>query len=329
MTDTDKIKSKIFEIESEAEFHKLALDVFDYQYNNVTVYREFCNLMNVTKVGTISEIPFLPISFFKSHRVVDQLSLNNYDTLFKSSGTSASVRSKHYIHNIKLYEQSFLSCFIRFFGNPKDYAIFGLLPNYLEQGESSLVYMVDFLIKHSNYKDSGFYLNNYQELINEVLKLKQQGHQKIIIFGVSYALMDLADLNPAFSDVIIVETGGMKGRRKELLKEDLHSYLKNGFSVENIHSEYGMTELLSQAYFLEDSFQTPPWMKVLIRDVNDPKSFLSDEKTGALNVIDLANIHSCSFLATDDLGKKIGENFQVMGRLDNSDVRGCNLLLSS
>ena len=328
MTDIDKIKSKIFKIKSEAEFQDLALNIFEYQYKNVSVYREFCNFLKTSDVNSISEIPFLPISFFKSHKVADSCTLDDFEILFKSSGTSAAIRSKHFIYDVELYEKSFLKCFKMFFGEPKDYAIFGLLPNYLEQGESSLVYMVDYLIKQSNCKKSGFYLDNYEDLISEVKLLKEQNHKKIIIFGVSYALMDLVDFGPSFSDVIIVETGGMKGRRKELLKEDLHNYLKKGFSVKNIYSEYGMTELLSQAYFFEDSFQTPPWMQVFIRDVNDPKSFLPDDKTGALNIIDLANIHSCSFIATDDLGKKTGSDFQVLGRMDNSDVRGCNLLVN-
>jgi phenylacetate-coenzyme A ligase PaaK-like adenylate-forming protein len=318
-------KKSIFEIQSIDEFNQLALQAFFYQYENVPVYRSFCDHLGKVNPKNYSEIPCLPISFFKTHAVHDH---HQTVKVFKSSGTTKSVRSIHCIADISLYEQSFLNTFRMFFGAPEDKVIIGLLPNYMEQGESSLVYMVEKLIHFSTNDESGFYLNNYESLIQLIKAMKTQ-KREVILFGVSYALLDLADMSLDFSGVKIIETGGMKGRRKELLKEELHAILKNGLNVNKIYSEYGMTELLSQAYLSNELLCfTPPWMKVRVRDVNDPLSFLGDGSTGAINVFDLANIHSCSFIATDDLGLLRGDQFEIKGRLDLSDIRGCNLLVN-
>lgn len=324
-SELNRYKKAIFDIQTAKEFNELALQAFDYQYKHVAVYRSFCNYLRKTSPKHYLEIPFLPISFFKSHRICDT---NEVEKLFKSSGTTGSKRSEHHVVDLSLYEQSFLHAFKMFFGNPEEKVIIGLLPNYLEQGESSLVYMVERLIQKSNYDESGFYLNNYDALINLIQDLKTKDRE-IVLFGVSYALLDLADKNLDFSGVQVVETGGMKGRRKELLKEELHVALKKGLHLDKIYSEYGMTELLSQAYLTNDlMFSAPPWMQIHIRDINDPMSWVKDGGTGGINVIDLANIHSCSFLATDDLGVSLGNSFEIKGRLDLSDIRGCNLLVN-
>lgn len=318
-------KQSIFEIKSDEDFNRKALEAFRYQFENVAVYRTFCNHLGKTEPKSYKEIPFLPISFFKTHRVCDGYTSKK---VFKSSGTTGTKRSEHYIADLKLYEKSFLSTYKKFFGDPKTQVIIGLLPNYLEQGDSSLIYMVKHLIEVSRHQESGFYLNDYPSLINRITQLKKE-KAEIILFGVSYALLDLADLQVDFSNVKVIETGGMKGRRKEMLKEELHSVLKKGLQVENIYSEYGMTELLSQAYLMKDqSFFTPNWMKILIRDVNDPLSLIQNGSSGGMNVIDLANIHSCSFIATDDLGVSNENSFEIKGRLDLSDIRGCNLLVN-
>lgn len=319
----------IFSISSSKQFEKIALKVFRFQYDNNVVYREFCQYLNVEKhdVKSLQQIPFLPIQFFKSHEVLS--SEEKIQETFTSSGTTGMTTSRHLVTDITLYEESYRKAFSEFYGNIENYAVLALLPSYLDREGSSLIYMVDDLIKLSNHPESGFYLNNYDELIEKLIELDSSG-ENIILIGVTYALLDLIEKqNFQLKNTIIMETGGMKGRRKEMIREELHDLLCKGFGVDAIHSEYGMTELLSQAYSLGHGvFECPNWMQILIRDTEDALSYIENEKTGGINVIDLANINSCSFIATQDLGKKKPNNsFEVLGRFDNSDIRGCNLMV--
>lgn len=321
--------SDIFQISSKKEFEKITLKVFRFQYDNNKVYRNFCTLLKKDKnnVKRIEDIPFLPIQFFKSHDVLS--STENIQTTFTSSGTTGMSTSKHHVTDLKFYEESYRFGFRQFYGNIEDYVVLALLPSYLERDGSSLIYMVDDLIQLSNNPESGFYLNNYDELIQKLIKLDNEG-QNIILIGVTYALLDLVEKQSFnLKNTIIMETGGMKGKRKEIIREELHNILCKGFGVSEIHSEYGMTELLSQAYSLgEGIFECPLWMQILIRDPEDALTYVKEGKTGGINVIDLANINSCSFVATQDLGKITGNNaFEVLGRFDNSDIRGCNLMV--
>tara|TARA_B100000965_G_scaffold177219_2_gene147879 strand:- start:17640 stop:18614 length:975 start_codon:yes stop_codon:yes gene_type:complete len=319
---------QIFNISDDLDFKKHCLKIFNFQYNNNVVYREFCNLIykNPEKINEVNEIPFLPISFFKTKKI---LSTNNYEKVFYSSGTSKKIRSKHYISRIELYEKSFLTNFIHNYGKPEEYNIIGLLPSYLENSNSSLIYMVEKLIKFSKSNNSGFYMRDFDKLSEKLIKLEKK-KEKTILIGVSYALLDLISYKKfKLKNTIVMETGGMKGQRKEMVKSELHEKLKIGFGVSKIHSEYGMTELLSQAYSKgEGIFESPPWMKVIIRDINDAQNLNFNKTSGAINIIDLANINSCSFIATDDMGRYIDNSkFEVVGRIDNSDIRGCNLLI--
>ena len=315
---------QIFDIQSNEDFEKVALEVYSFQKDNCTVYSEYLNALNKPEPANVSEIPFLPISFFKSHKVISGDSQEQ--VLFKSSGTS-SERSQHFVLDTELYKKSFIAIYKDQIGDPKDQVILALLPNYLEQGESSLVYMVDELIRQSESQLSGFFLENYSDLITNYNQAIASG-KSVVIFGVSYALHDLAELKPNLSKATIIETGGMKGRRKELSKKELHAALKKGFDCASISSEYGMTELLSQSYSNSDGkFDQPAWMKIMIRDINDPFSFVREGKSGGINIIDLANLNSCSFIATQDLGKMTNNQFEILGRFDNSDIRGCNLLI--
>ncbi len=321
--------SDIFSISNNKQFEKIALKVFRFQYDNNSVYREFCQFLNVEKqqVKTLQQIPFLPIQFFKSHEVLS--STEKIQETFTSSGTTGMSTSRHFVTDITLYEESYRKGFAQFYGNIENYAVLALLPSYLEREGSSLIYMVDDLIKLSNHPESGFYLNNYDDLIQKLLQLDEAG-ENIILIGVTYALLDLIEKQQFhLKNTIIMETGGMKGKRKEMIREELHELLCKGFGVNAIHSEYGMTELLSQAYSLGNGiFECPNWMQVLIRDTEDALSYVENGKTGGINVIDLANINSCSFIATQDLGKKQPNNsFEVLGRFDNSDIRGCNLMV--
>lgn len=327
------IKSKIFSIRDVNEFNVLSLEIFYYQAKNNTIYKQFLDLIkcDIEAVKTVEKIPFLPIQFFKSFNVVTG---NNQkvEKIFKSSGTTNTGRSQHVVTDLSLYEQSFLAGFNFFYGNIEDYVVLALLPNYLEQGDSSLVYMVDRFIDKSVHKESGYCLENIKQTAQLINKLKTKG-KKVLLIGVTYALLDLIEFQQfQLSDnFIIMETGGMKGRRKELTKGELQKVLKNGFGVKTIHSEYGMTELLSQAYSTgETKFKTPNWMKVFVRDINDPLSFQNKNKSGGINIIDLANLNSCSFIATQDLGKlnKEDNTFEILGRFDFSDTRGCNLLIA-
>lgn len=324
-----QLKSEIFRIKNDKQFNDLAIKIFNFQWKNVSIYQQFCQALKVEplKVKHYSQIPFLPIDFFKSHEVLSQNF--NHQIVFSSSGTTSSKNSKHFVHDLSLYEISFRKTFHQFFGSPNQYVIFALLPSYLERSGSSLIYMCEKLIEDSENDLSGFYLYNTDELLNKIELSKKMG-KRVFLIGVTFALLELAEKNKLdLSEAIILETGGMKGRRKELVRDELHSILENSFSAKNIFSEYGMTELLSQAYFTEKKyFECPPWMKVLMRDTEDPLSYINYGKTGGINVIDLANLYSCSFIATQDLGKAIDEQkFEVLGRYDNSDLRGCNLLV--
>ena len=323
------MQNKIFNIQTPEDFKQVAFSVFRHQFENNKVYRSFCDLLYIhpSDIHTLEDIPFLPIEFFKSKKIIS--SLEEVQEVFTSSGTTGSVTSKHYVTDIEFYKESYLKGFAHFYGNIEDYAVLALLPNYLERKGSSLVYMVADLIQRSKNKKSGFYLNNIEELAKKLIKIDQKG-QKTLLIGVSFALMDLIEkCQFELKNTIIMETGGMKGRRKELVRNELHALLQQGFGVKNIHSEYGMTELLSQGYSNGNGvFETPPWMKVITRDPEDALSIQKNGKTGGINIIDLANYNSCAFIATQDLGK-VHQNgtFEIIGRFDNSDIRGCNLLV--
>ena len=323
------LNQDIFTISTKKQFEKIALKTFRFQHQNNAVYRSFCDLLQVdsSSIKSIEKIPFLPIQLFKSHAVLS--SQKPIEHTFTSSGTTGSTNSKHLITDISLYEQSYRQAFSQFYGNIENYVILALLPSYLERDGSSLIYMVNDLIHQTNNPDSGFYLDNYDALIQKLKTLDQLG-QNVLLIGVTYALLDLIELQTfKLKNTTIMETGGMKGKRKELIREELHQQLCDGFGVSTIHSEYGMTELLSQAYSLGNGvFECPSWMQVLIRDTEDALSYLSNQKTGGINVIDLANVNSCSFIATQDLGKQFNNGtFEVLGRFDNSDIRGCNLMV--
>ncbi|WP_299001094.1 acyl transferase [uncultured Tenacibaculum sp.] len=323
------MKSTVFNIKSTEDFTNTALQVFKHQFANNKVYRSFCDLIYVhpSDVYTVEQIPFLPIQFFKTREVLS--SADEIQETFTSSGTTGSTTSKHLVTDLSWYETSYLKGFEHFYGDIKDYVVLALLPNYLERKGSSLIYMVDDLIKRSQHPESGFYLNNLDELAQKLKFLDTQG-KKVLLIGVSFALLDLIEQYEFnLSNTIIMETGGMKGRRKELIRNELHTILSNGFGVKNIHSEYGMTELLSQGYSKGNGiFNCPPWMQILTRDTEDALTILPKGKSGGINVIDLANYNSCSFIATQDLGKVYQDNsFEIIGRFDNSDIRGCNLMV--
>ena len=313
-------------------FEETALAVFNFQYLQNPVYNQFCKALHIepAKINTLNKIPFLPIAFFKTHIVTT--TQFEAAALFESSGTTQTINSKHLVKDIALYEQSFSAAFNLFYGDPKDWCIIALLPSYLERKNSSLVMMADKLIEQSGHAQSGFYLNELEKLHDTLLQLEKQ-QQKTLLIGVTFALLDFAEQYPIpLQHTTIMETGGMKGRREELTRQEVHEILCTSFKVNKIHSEYGMTELLSQAYSKGNGiFNCPPWMKILLREEDDPLSVQvpNNSKTlsGAINVIDLANVYSCSFIATDDAGKLYAdESFEVLGRLDNSDIRGCSLL---
>lgn len=322
------LENDIFKISTSEEFEAIAIEIFRYQYRYTKVYREYCGLLHIseTSVKQLTDIPFLPIQFFKEQIVLAENT--KAEMIFTSSGTTGSVSSKHYVSKLRLYETSFTEAFKQQYGNIDKYTLLALLPSYLDREGSSLVYMVDQLIRQSNSPHSGFYLSDMSALVEKLLFLEKQ-QQKVILMGVSYALLDLLEIRKfRLKNTIIMETGGMKGRRKEMIKDELHAKLKEGFGVKMIHSEYGMTELLSQAYSKGNGlFTCPPWMKILTRDPEDALSLIT-EKTGGINVIDLANLYSCSFIATQDLGKiHANQSFEILGRFDTSDIRGCNLMV--
>ena len=318
---------EIFNIHSEQEFVKICLQIYELQMDNNPIYSTYSQIILKGEIPKkLEEIPFLPIEFFKTEQII--CVTQKIEEIFLSSGTKGN-QSKHLVSDLSIYENSFQNAFQLFYGDITDYCILSLLPNYRQREGSSLIYMVDDLIKRSKHPKSGFYLNNYKEVSETILELERNG-QKTLLIGVSYALLDLAkDYPMKLENTIIMETGGTKGKRKELLKEELHKILKEAFSLDSIHSEYGMTELLSQSYSEGDNiFKTPPWKKVLIRDVNDPLTILGKNRSGGINIIDLANIYSCPFIATQDLGRLHEDgSFSVLGRFDNSDLRGCNLLV--
>ncbi|CAL2080825.1 acyl transferase [Tenacibaculum sp. 190524A02b] len=323
------MQNEVFNIQSETAFTNIALTIFQHQFSNNKVYRSFCDLLYIhpSDITSIQQIPFLPIQFFKSKEVIS--STEQIKATFTSSGTTGNTTSKHLVTDLLWYEKSYLQGFKSFYGNIEDYVVLALLPNYLERKGSSLIYMVNDLINKSKQPESGFYLNNLDELASTLKKLDASG-KKTLLIGVSFALLDLLDTYQFnLQNTIVMETGGMKGRRKEIIRTELHEILSKGFGVSHIHSEYGMTELLSQGYSNGNGiFNTPPWMKILTRDTEDPLTILPHGKSGGINVIDLANYNSCSFIATQDLGKvhKDG-SFEIIGRFDNSDIRGCNLMV--
>ena len=323
-------KEQIFSISNEQEFLAAALSVFQSQAKNCEVYRNFLNGLgtDISAVKKINDIPFLPIEFFKQHQVIS--SADPLQVTFTSSGTTGMITSRHLVTDVSWYEESFRKAFALFYGDVKNYCILALLPSYLEREGSSLIYMADDLIKQSHHPDSGFFLYNHEDLF-EKLNRQQQNNQPTILIGVTFALLDFIEkyqLN--FPELIVMETGGMKGRRKEMIREELHALLYKGFGVNAIHSEYGMTELLSQAYSKGNGiFNCPPWLRIITRDTNDPFTLLKSEYTGGVNIIDLANVNSCSFIATQDLGRVyVDGSFEILGRFDNADIRGCNLLIA-
>lgn len=323
------MQNAVFNIQNQSDFKTCALQVFRHQFKNNAIYRSFCDLLYIhsSDVKEIEEIPFLPIQFFKSHAVLS--STQAVKETFTSSGTTGSSVSKHMVTDLSWYTKSYTKGFEYFYGPIEEYTVLGLLPNYLERDGSSLIYMVDDFIKKSNKPSSGFYLNNLTELSKTLIALDKKG-EKVLLIGVTFALLDLIERQQfKLQNTIIMETGGMKGRRKEMIRNELHEILCAGFGVSKIHSEYGMTELLSQGYSSGDGvFDCPPWMKILARDTEDALTMVGTNKTGGLNVIDLANYNSCSFIATQDLGKVDNNGrFEVLGRFDHSDIRGCNLMV--
>lgn len=323
----EELKKEIFSIDNESEFNKVALKLFRLHLSENEIYRDFVLGLPVQyqTPSKYQEIPFLPISFFKNKKII----LKDMETkvIFSSSGTTGSTTSSHYVVDPEWYLQNSLQIFSQFYGNIEDYCILALLPSYLERDGSSLILMVNELIKVSKNESSGFYLDNFTALHQQLQRLKES-KTKTILLGVSFALLDFIEGHAFdFPDLIVMETGGMKGRRKEMIREELHAILKKAFNVDQIHSEYGMTELFSQAYAMKDGFfQTPSWMKIVLRDSNDPFSYVGENEVGGINIIDLANFHSCPFIATQDLGKKSSLGIEILGRFDNSDIRGCNLL---
>jgi Acyl-protein synthetase, LuxE len=318
--------NKLFEPDG-GDFNEKALRLFAFQYQNNTVYRRFCDALRIQMpiVNAASSIPFLPISFFKTHAVTT--TQFEPEAIFESSGTSQTVQSRHLVKDLSIYRSAFMKAFELFYGKPEDWCILALLPSYLERTGSSLVLMAKELIEAGNHPQSGFYLQNTDELLKQLQQLESK-HQQTLLLGVTYALLDFADAHTLqCNSTVIMETGGMKGRREELTRDEVHQKLKKGFGVKTIHSEYGMTELLSQAYSKGNGiFQTPPWMKILVRDEDDPLHVRSEGR-GVINIIDLANVYSCSFIATDDVGEVYADgSFRILGRMDNSDIRGCSLL---
>jgi hypothetical protein len=324
------LQNKIFNIQNYRDFQNIAIEIFDYQCNNNYVYRNFIEYLGKKKnfVKSLNYLPFLPVEFFRNHKIVS----GDFpvEKIFESSRTTGVTPSCHFVNDLNLYEESISKSFRLFYGDPQDYIIAALLPSYTEREGSSIVFMAENLINNSRRTESGFYKENTVKLIKMIKRSKEKNH-KILLLGVSFALLDLAEKHlPDLSGVIVMETGGMKGRRKELTRSELHSVLKEKFNVSSIHSEYGMTELLSQAYSKKDGiYYCPPWMKIVIRDPQDPLSLYNEPGiTGGINIIDLANINSCSFIATNDLGRLHKDGgFEVLGRFDNSDIRGCNLLV--
>lgn len=343
--------TQLFNIQTEENFKQICLETFHYQYHNVAIYQKFVDYLKINpdEIKDVERIPFLPIEMFKNHTILDET--QSTVLYFQSSGTTQMNLSKHWIADEKLYQDSIEKSFEQFIGQPDDYIFLGLLPSYLEKQNSSLIYMVDFLMKKSGKPENGYFLYNHQDLL-ELLNQLSIENKKVILFGVSFALLDFLDfaetnhhIITSSDQLIIIETGGMKGRKEEMTKDELLTIFHNGFGTNKIYSEYSMTELLSQAYSLgQNIYESPNWMRIMIRNIEDPFSYVDHGRNGAINIIDLANRHSCSFIATQDLGKIVTEfeiphfvrndseinsnQFQVLGRIDHSDIRGCSLLVS-
>ena len=324
----DQWNHKMFNVTGR-EFNELALQAFKYQYDQNETYKNYVDALgvNVPSIGSLEQIPFLPIRFFKSHSITTGTFEST--TVFESSGTTGSINSRHFIKDATLYEESFMRAFEMFYGPVSDWCILGLLPSYLERNNSSLVYMVNRLVHASGHTDSGFFLHDFDDLKHRLHSLEQKG-QKTLLVGVTFALLDFAEKHALpLQHTLVMETGGMKGRRRELIRAEVHDRLCEAFSIRSVHSEYGMTELLSQAYSSGHGFfKCPPWMKILLRDEEDPLTIKKGStSSGVINVIDLANINSCCFIATDDAGRLHTDgSFEVLGRMDNSDLRGCSLM---
>lgn len=324
----EQLINRVFSIATNLDFEQTAFDVFLFQFKNNPVYQQYCTLLQKTPatVAHLDDIPFLPISFFKSHTITT--TQFKPQVLFESSGTTGQLPSRHFLKDAAIYKKSFQKGFETFYGLPKNYCILGLLPSYLERGQSSLVYMVKNLIEQSGHPKSGFYLYDHQDLAATLQQLEAAA-QPTLLIGVTYALLDFAANFPMpLRHTQIMETGGMKGRKKELIRADVHALLQAAFYLPTIQSEYGMTELLSQAYAKKEGiFYTPPWMQLRLRHEDDPLGTAASLTTGGLNVIDLANLYSCAFIATEDVGRREANGgFTVLGRLDNAEVRGCSLL---
>lgn len=321
-------EDKVFSVDKPG-FEALALEIFRFQYEHNPVYQQYAKTLGRVgaQVSSINQIPFLPVGLFKTH-TISSTSFKP-EAVFESSGTTQTINSRHFVKDLSIYRKSFLTAWQQFYGPVGEWCIIGLLPSYLERKNSSLVVMVDELVRETRHAESGFYLYEHEQLFATLQRLEKAG-QKTLLIGVTFALLDFAEKYPIpLSNTIIMETGGMKGRRSEMTRPEVHEILKKAFQTKNIHSEYGMTELLSQAYSTGDGiFQTPPWMKVLVRQEDDPFD-VRTSGSGVLNVIDLANIYSCSFIATDDIGKVFAdESFEVQGRTDSSDIRGCSLMVA-
>ncbi len=322
--------NKIFEINNEEEFNKIALKTFLHQYENNAVYKTFIDMIgrDIHQISHYSQIPFLPIEFFKTHKIISGIA--SIQASFCSSGTTGQTRSFHHVTDLSVYEKSAMISFENFYGNISDHTFLALLPSYAERQDSSLVWMTNHFINHSHFKsDCGFYLDNHAELLSKLKILSRDKTRKVLLLGVSFALLDLSEkIDFPLNNVVVMETGGMKGRRREMIREELHEILTGKFQVASIHSEYGMTELLSQAYSQgKGIFNCPPWMKILIREINDPFTLSQTGQSGGINIIDLANINSCSFIATQDIGRCFDNGqFEVNGRFDSSEIRGCNLM---
>ncbi len=328
MESLNSFKSSVFRINNQS-FDVHALNLFRFQYRQNPVYKAFVDHLRIDaySVQSIEKIPFLPIRLFKEHKIVSGDFTPQH--VFESSGTTNSSTSKHYIEDLRYYAEISVSVFSHFFADLHEAVVIGLLPSYLERNTSSLVFMVDHFIKMTRHPASGFYLTDYEKLAATLSALSRDD-RPVFLFGVTFALLELARIfNMEVKNLVVLETGGMKGRGREMIREELHDHLRSAFIGARITSEYGMTELLSQAYLgKEGYFQCPPWMRVFIRDVNDPFFYMKNGKTGVINIIDLANVHSCAFIETEDLGIRHDAGFQVLGRLDNSDMRGCNLLIT-
>jgi phenylacetate-coenzyme A ligase PaaK-like adenylate-forming protein len=323
------LTGRIFEIQSASDFGKAAMEIFRFQATHCKIYREFLNYLKiaVTKVETTDRIPFLPVNFFRTTKVT--CAEKKHDELFISSGTTGTGGSRHYVYDRSIYKTGFFKTFKLFYGDLPVYRILALLPSYYGRKDSSLIYMVKHLIAGTGNPESGFYHENADELVNIIGELEKK-NKKAILIGLSFALLDLAEkYRLKLNNTIVMETGGMKGRRAEITRAGMHDFLCERFGLEKIHSEYGMTELLTQAYSPgEGFFSAPPWMKVMIRDMYDPFQYHSTGKTGGINIIDLANIWSCSFIETQDIGRINNDGtFEVLGRIDNTEIRGCNLMV--